>query len=154
MEVDCWLVRMEWCPSRLFLCLPFVMLCSTMKSRRDFLLAPAHVGGPRKRAVKRFWWCGGKVAEVGKVDELCLLLIHLRWVYTWAWNLHSREPLLVGGEPVSVGGLLSLSLWLGHCVNCWLGWHLVSVVCASPVCRDVLIMVALCNRADHNIFIL
>jgi len=29
----------------------------TIKSRSS-LLAPAHLGGPGKRAVKRFWWCG------------------------------------------------------------------------------------------------
>ena len=30
----------------------------TIKSRSS-LLALAHPGGPRKRAIKRLWWCGG-----------------------------------------------------------------------------------------------
>jgi len=58
-EVDCWLVRTEWCPPRLSVCLPLVILPSTMMSRRSFLLAPAHPGRPRRRAVKWLWWCGG-----------------------------------------------------------------------------------------------
>jgi len=29
---------------------------STIKSRRSFLLALAHPGGPAKRAVKQLWW--------------------------------------------------------------------------------------------------
>jgi len=60
MEVNCWLVRMEWCPPGLSMCLPLVILPSTIKSRRSFLLAPAHPGGPGKRAVKQLrcggWW--------------------------------------------------------------------------------------------------
>jgi len=49
---------MEWHPPGLSVCLPLVMLPGTIKSRRSFLLAPAHPGGPGKRAVKRLW-CGG-----------------------------------------------------------------------------------------------
>ena len=33
-----------------------VIFPSTIKSRRSFLLAPAHPGGPAKRAVKQLWW--------------------------------------------------------------------------------------------------
>jgi len=35
--------------------LPVVILRSTIRSRRSFLLAPAHPDGPGKRAVKRLW---------------------------------------------------------------------------------------------------
>jgi len=49
------LVRMEWCPARWSVCLPLLIFPCTIKSR-SCLLAPAHPGGPRKRAVKR---CGG-----------------------------------------------------------------------------------------------
>jgi len=35
-----------------------VNLLCTIKSISS-LLAPAHPGGPGKRAVKRLWWCGG-----------------------------------------------------------------------------------------------
>ena len=44
-----WLVRMEW-P-----CLPLLIFLCTVKSRSS-LLAPAHLGGPGKRTVKRLWW--------------------------------------------------------------------------------------------------
>jgi len=49
------LVRMEWCPARWSMCLPLLIFPSTIKSRSS-LLAPAHPGGPGKRAVKRLWW--------------------------------------------------------------------------------------------------
>jgi len=45
MEMDCWLIRMEWRPPGLSVCLPLVILYSTIKSRRSFLLAPAHPRG-------------------------------------------------------------------------------------------------------------
>jgi len=43
----------EWRQPRLLVCLPLLILLSTIKSRRSFLLAPAHPGRRRKRAVKR-----------------------------------------------------------------------------------------------------
>ena len=50
-SLDCLLIWMEWCPSGLSLCLPLDILPSTIKSRISFLLAPAHPGASRKRAV-------------------------------------------------------------------------------------------------------
>jgi len=38
-------------------CLPLLLSPCTIKSRSS-LLAPAHPGGPGKRAVKQLWWCG------------------------------------------------------------------------------------------------
>jgi len=49
-----WLVRVEWCPAGWSMCLPLLIFPCTMKSRSS-LLAPAHPGGPGKRAVKRLW---------------------------------------------------------------------------------------------------
>jgi len=49
-----WLVRMEWRPAGWSLCLPLLIFPCTIKSRSS-LLAPAHPGGPRKRAVKWLW---------------------------------------------------------------------------------------------------
>jgi len=49
------LVRMDWRPSGWSVCLPLLIFLCTIKSR-SFLLAPAHPGGPGKRAVKRLWW--------------------------------------------------------------------------------------------------
>jgi len=50
-----WLVRMEWRPAGWSVCLPLLIYPCTIKSRRS-LLAPAHPGGPGKRAVKRLWF--------------------------------------------------------------------------------------------------
>jgi len=47
-----WLVRMEWRPAGWSVCLPLLILPCTIKSRSS-LLAPAHPGGPGKRAVKQ-----------------------------------------------------------------------------------------------------
>ena len=52
-----WLVRMEWRPAGWSVCLPLLISPCTIKSRSS-LLAPAHLGGPGKRAAKRLW-CGG-----------------------------------------------------------------------------------------------
>jgi len=38
-------------------CLPLLIFPWTIKSRS--FLAPAHLGGPRKRAIKRLWCDGG-----------------------------------------------------------------------------------------------
>jgi len=53
-----WLVRIEWRPAGWSVCLPLLIFPCTIKSRSS-LLAPAHPGGPRKRAVKWLCWCGG-----------------------------------------------------------------------------------------------
>jgi len=51
-----WLFRTEWHPAGWSVCLPLLIFPCTIKSR-SYLLAPAHPGGPRNRAVKRLW-CG------------------------------------------------------------------------------------------------
>jgi len=51
-----WLVRMEWRPAGWSVCLPLLIFPCTIKSRSS-LLAPAHPGGPGKRAVKRLCVC-------------------------------------------------------------------------------------------------
>ena len=51
-----WLVQIEWRPARWSVCLRLLIFSCTIKSRSS-LLAPAHPGGPGKRAVKRLW-CG------------------------------------------------------------------------------------------------
>ena len=50
---------MGWRPAGWSVCLPLLTFPCTIKSRSS-LLAPAHPGGPGKRAVKRLWcgvWC-------------------------------------------------------------------------------------------------
>ena len=49
------LVRMEWHPAGWSVYLPLLIFPCTIKSRSS-VLAPAHPGGPRKRAVKRLWY--------------------------------------------------------------------------------------------------
>ena len=49
------LVRMEWHTAGWSVCLPLLIFPCTIESRSS-LLAPAHPGGPRKRAVKQL--CG------------------------------------------------------------------------------------------------
>ena len=51
-----WLVRMEWHPAGWSVCLPLLVFPCTIKSRSS-ILAPAHPGGPGKRAVKRLCVC-------------------------------------------------------------------------------------------------
>jgi len=46
------LVRMEWRAAGWLVCLPLLMFPCTIKFRSS-LLAPAHLGSPRNRAVKR-----------------------------------------------------------------------------------------------------
>ena len=48
---------MEWSPVGWSVCLPLVILHSVIKSRRSFLLAPAHLGGPETTV--KWLWCGG-----------------------------------------------------------------------------------------------
>ena len=50
-----WLVQMEWHPAGWSMCLPLLIFPCTIKSRSS-VLAPAHLGGRGKRAVKRSWW--------------------------------------------------------------------------------------------------
>ena len=63
-------VPMEWRPAELSVCLPLLIFPCIIKSRSS-LLAPAHLGGPGKRAVKRLW-CGG----VALHDKGALKLLH------------------------------------------------------------------------------
>jgi len=46
-----WSVRMEWCPAGWSLCLLVLIFPCSIKFR-NCLLAPAHLGGPGKRAIK------------------------------------------------------------------------------------------------------
>jgi len=54
---------MEWRPPVLLVCLHLVILPSTTKSRRSFLLAPAHLGGPGKKGRKTVVVGGGVVTD-------------------------------------------------------------------------------------------
>ena len=75
MEVDS-LVRMEWRPVGWSLGLPVIIFPGTIKSRGS-LLAPAHPGGARKRALKRLW-CGVLTINIrtdGCLGNLTVLLL-------------------------------------------------------------------------------
>jgi len=58
-----WLVLMEWRLAGWTVCLPLLISPCTIKSRSS-LLAPAHPGSPRKRTVKRFWWCNRRESSL------------------------------------------------------------------------------------------
>jgi len=60
-ECGHWLVRMEWRPAGWSVCLPLLISPCTINSRSS-LLAPAYLGGPGKRDVKRLWRGGGNSA--------------------------------------------------------------------------------------------
>jgi len=51
-----WLVQMEWHPAGWLACLPLLIFPCTIKSRSS-VLAPAHPGGPSKRAIKCLCVC-------------------------------------------------------------------------------------------------
>ena len=57
------LVQMEWRPAGWSVCLPLLIFPCTIKLRSS-LLAPAHSGGPGKRAVKWLWRGGSSVLFV------------------------------------------------------------------------------------------
>ena len=56
-----WLVWMEWRPAGWSVCLPLLIFPCTIKFKSS-LLAPAHLGGPRKDV--KWLWCGGGVGVV------------------------------------------------------------------------------------------
>jgi len=58
-----WLVRLECRPAGWLVCLPLLISPCTIKSSSS-LLAPAHLGGPRKRAVKRLCVCVRAVLDI------------------------------------------------------------------------------------------
>jgi len=74
-------------------CLPLLIFPCTVKSRSS-LLAPAHPGGPGKKAVKRLWWWWYRcelVPAVGPARQ---------------WDLHcgvSCLPIMAGYEKYCVG---------------------------------------------------
>ena len=101
------MVQMEWRQTGLSLCLPLVILPSTIESRISFLLAPAHLVGPGKRAVEWLWlwceevgcvkvvwlqWCNNKVHEVpGSYRSMGICVYHNTDIYNkqpWAWSAH------------------------------------------------------------------
>jgi len=69
-----WLVQMEWRPAGWSVCLPLLIFPCIIKSRST-LLAPAHAGGPGKRAVK-WLWSGGifMVALCNRADHYIFAL--------------------------------------------------------------------------------
>ena len=71
------MVRIEWRPARWSVCLPLIIFPCTIRSRSS-ILAPAHPGGPGKRAVKRLWWCG-YVCYI--FVFFCVLLLLLQCLY-------------------------------------------------------------------------
>jgi len=94
-----WLVWMECRPAGWSVCLPLLILPCTIKSRSS-LLAPAHPGGPGKRAVKQLWCGGGGLLwPNGRPSQLLLSSCLINWTTAGVApeQLESTEGLLVLG---------------------------------------------------------
>jgi len=83
------LVLMGWRPDGWSVCLPLLIFPCIMKSRSS-LLAPAHPGGPGKRAVKRLWCiqvtdlvADGSVASCNLAYHALVSQIPLRYPGLW-----------------------------------------------------------------------
>ena len=121
---------MEWRPARWSACLPLLIFPCTIKSRS--FLAPAHPGGPGKRAVKRLW-CGG---GGGGSSSLCLKLFLSACVSQLTvlmdttcvpTSLRAYLPLyleLITESPVLRDGGVYCSLFSGNNLYCFL--HCIS----------------------------
>jgi len=59
-------------PRRMVIVSASVIFRCSINSRNSFL-APAHPGGPRKRAIKQLWWCGGVTANSGDTYVINLI---------------------------------------------------------------------------------
>jgi len=89
-----WLVWMEWHPAGWSVCvwLPLLIFPSTIKSKSS-LLAPAHLDGPGKKAVKQFW-CGGVVFDFIFIHLLTVSLSTFLWhkiAYNMLMNLSFKK---------------------------------------------------------------
>jgi len=69
-------------------CLPLLISPCTAKSR-SFLLAPAHRGGPGKRAVKRLWYRETGSEAMSRTDRWRLTVGH-------HWHVTRRRHVLLG----------------------------------------------------------
>ena len=85
-----WLVRMEWRPAGQSVCLPLLIFPCTMKFRSS-LLAPAHPGDPRKRAVK-WLWCVAVVVINDRATTTTTILWPLYRTTFSALTLLVRHP--------------------------------------------------------------
>jgi len=97
---------MEWRPAGWSVCLPLLILPCTIKSRSS-LLALAHPDSPRKRAVKRLWWCYHRF--ISKIAMVCVSLCKLSQVICWhSDNIQQltvipfRYPNMVSGQTWTV----------------------------------------------------
>ena len=72
-----WLVQMDWRPAGWSVCLPLLIFPCTIKSRSS-LLALAHPGGPRKRAVKELWCGGGTLVLHRPIIKVTIRIISIR----------------------------------------------------------------------------
>jgi len=86
-----WLVRMEWRPVGWSVCLPLLISPCTIKSRSS-LLAPAHLGGPGQRAVKRLYAC------VCNFLALVKSFVTLYAAYVWFMMLYQCGWLTTGAN--------------------------------------------------------
>jgi len=90
-----WLVWMGWHPAGWSVCLPLLIFPCTIKSRSS-LLAPAHQGGPGKRAVKRLWWV--VMLQKGTFGDVAQVFYRLDILPVTNQQCQSTEESLVQAE--------------------------------------------------------
>jgi len=111
-----WLVRTEWLPAGWSMCLPLLISPCTIKSRSS-LHAPAHPGGPRKRAVKWLWFLVSflKKVHVNKVYRRPFMISLLS---TGIVCTNARKSYLIILEPVA-NQTLRMSFKAYHTSPAW-----------------------------------
>jgi len=90
-------VQMEWRPTRWSVCLPLLIFPCTMKSRSS-LLAPAHLGGPAKRAIERLWWWFLVSYHVTSNFAQCRYYWTFKGPYfriAWGWSYCAGSPICI-----------------------------------------------------------
>ena len=111
-------------PSRMVgVCLPLLIFPCSIKSRSS-LLAPAHLGGPGKRAVKRLW-CG--------VDQFCLV----SWHHHRLWlNIDDVRKDFAVKFFCLLQQLRTVSYYVGCCVNIFSSANYIMLTSLDKYCFD------------------
>jgi len=142
MEVGHWLVRMDWRPAELLVRLPLVILPNTIKSRRSFLLALAHLGSPGKRAVNGCVCVCVIFPKYQKYEIWQVFLKRINVKNAIRWYDDHDETLLFWHAPLGVRSAIrrhqppqrAVLSQIGCLGQYEVGW------CSSMWCRDVLMV--------------
>ena len=140
-----WLVQMEWRPAGWSVYLPLLIFPCTIKSRSS-LLAPAHLGGPGKRAVKRLWCDGGAIPQLispslaVNYDQFILSFISQKTVHCIVYVVNSERRRDNGRRHLFVWNMCTwgmFSLCWFSCISLFFFSHKVSLRRTGFVARFV-----------------